>query len=143
MEPETGIDPRSLLEHRDFVRGIVRGLLADEDAVEDVVQETCLRALERPPRHAALNAWLARVGRNLALSALRGQRRRGQREHEVARPEGQPSAAEAAARLERHRLVVEAVLALEEPFRSAILLRFYEDLPPREIARQLGVPVDT
>ncbi|MCK6458648.1 MAG: sigma-70 family RNA polymerase sigma factor [Planctomycetes bacterium] len=143
MEPKTAIDPRSLLEHRNFVRGIVRGLLADEHAVDDVVQETCLRALERPPRHAMLRAWLGRVGRNLALSVLRGERRRGHREREAARPEQEPSAGDAAARLERHRLVVEAVLALEEPFRSAILLRFYEDLPPREIARQLGVPVDT
>ncbi|HEX5136588.1 MAG TPA: sigma-70 family RNA polymerase sigma factor, partial [Planctomycetota bacterium] len=100
-----------------------------------------LRALERPPRHAALKAWLARVGRNLALTALRREKSRLRRERAGARPEGQPSASDAAARLERHRLVVEAVLALEEPFRSAILLRFYEDLPPKEIARQLGVPV--
>ncbi len=140
MEPKTGVD---LFEHRDFVRAVVRGLLADEHAVDDVVQETCLRALERPPRQAALRAWLARVGRNLALTVRRREKSRDRRERAGARPEGQPSAAEAASRLERHRAVVEAVLALEEPFRSAILLRFYEDLKPREIARELGVPVDT
>ncbi len=138
MEPKLALD---LLEHTDFVRAVVRGLLADEHAVDDVVQETCLRALERPPQ--ALRAWLARVARNLALTAMRRDKARGRREHGAARPEGQPSAGEAASRLERHRLVVEAVLALEEPFRSAILLRFYDDLPPREIARELGVPVDT
>jgi RNA polymerase sigma-70 factor (ECF subfamily) len=143
VEPKTGVDPRSLLEHKGFVRGIARGLLADEHAAEDVLQETWLRAIRRPPRHAALRAWLGRVGRNLALTAMRAQGRRGLRERASARAEAQPSASEAAARLEQHRLVVEAVLALEEPFRSAILLRFYEDLPPREIARELGVPVDT
>ncbi|MFI5401989.1 MAG: sigma-70 family RNA polymerase sigma factor [Planctomycetota bacterium] len=138
MEPRTDVD---LLEHRDFVRAVARGILADEHAADDVVQETCLRALERPPR--ALRGWLARVAKNLALTALRREKTRDRRERAGARPEGQPSVAEAASRLEQHRLVVEAVLALEEPFRSAILLRFYEDRKPREIARELGVPVDT
>jgi len=143
VEPKTGIDPRSLLEHRGFVRAIVRGILADEHAVEDIVQETCLRALERPPRTAAIRSWLTRVGRNLALTARRREKSRLRRERAGARPESQPAASEAAVNLEQLRLVVEAVLALEEPFRSAILLRFYEDLPPKEIARELGVPVDT
>ena len=39
--------------------------------------------------------------------------------------------------------MVAAVLALAEPYRSAVLLRYYEELPPRAIARRLGVPVET
>ena len=39
--------------------------------------------------------------------------------------------------------VVEAVLALEPPYRDVILLRFCEELPPREVAAQLDIPVNT
>ncbi|MHC4137912.1 MAG: sigma factor, partial [Planctomycetota bacterium] len=44
------IDFRTLLEHRAFVRSVVRRLLRDENLVDDVVQETWLAALRRPPR---------------------------------------------------------------------------------------------
>ena len=36
---------------------------------------------------------------------------------------------------------VAAALAREEPYREALLLRFFEELPPRRIAQQLSVPV--
>src|SRR5262249_40197952 len=32
---------------------------------------------------------------------------------------------------------------LDEPYRTALLLRFFDDLPPREVARRTGVPVET
>jgi hypothetical protein len=35
------------------------------------------------------------------------------------------------------------VLALEEPYRETVLLRYFENLPPRAIARRLAVPVET
>jgi DNA-directed RNA polymerase specialized sigma24 family protein len=35
------------------------------------------------------------------------------------------------------------VLALDEPWRSAVLWRFFHDLQPRVIAARLGVPVAT
>jgi protocatechuate 3,4-dioxygenase beta subunit len=41
------------------------------------------------------------------------------------------------------RKVVDAVLALDEPYRSTITLRYFDELSPQEIARQLGVPVRT
>src|SRR6185436_439694 len=42
-----------------------------------------------------------------------------------------------------HRRLVEEVHALEEPYRSAILLRFLRGQSPAEIARELAVPVKT
>ncbi len=47
------------------------------------------------------------------------------------------------ARAEMLRNVVDAVLSLDEPNRSTVLLRFYEDLPPREIAARQEVGVET
>jgi RNA polymerase sigma-70 factor (ECF subfamily) len=143
-DPAGRINPESLLAHRAFVRAVVRKLIPDEHHVEDIVQETCLTALRSPPRApGALRAWLARVGRNLAVSSLRRRASRARRERTAARPERLPSAREAAEKLEHHRMVVEAVLALDEPLRSTVILRFYEDLPPRRIAEIQGIPVAT
>jgi protocatechuate 3,4-dioxygenase beta subunit len=41
------------------------------------------------------------------------------------------------------RDLVQAVLDLDEPYRTTILWRYFEELPPREIARRAGVPVAT
>ncbi len=47
------------------------------------------------------------------------------------------------ARAEVHCELVEAVLHLSEPYRFTVLLRYFEDLPPRDIARRADVPVET
>ena len=69
--------------------------------------------------------------------------RRREREALAARAEAVPSVLDAAATSEVARDVSAAVAALEEPFRTAVVLRFWHGLPPRAIARRLGVPVNT
>src|SRR5262245_9690935 len=132
-----------LLEHAPWARRLARTLVWGEVA-EDVVQQAWLLALERPPSAAApARAWLAGVLRRVAAHVRRDHARRRRRERLAARPES--SAADdptvERARLQ-HRLVAH-VLALEEPYRSAILMRYLERLPPREIARRQDVVVDT
>jgi RNA polymerase sigma factor (sigma-70 family) len=135
------IDPQELLAHGDFVRAIARSLLWDEHAAEDVVQQTWLAALGLPA--TASRGWLGAVARNLAIKRLRGDRRRGARELAASRQEAGPSPAEVLERERLRRSVVEEVLALPEPYRATVLLRYFEDLPPREIARRMAVPVET
>jgi len=56
-----------LLEHAAFLRRLVSGLVLDANRVDDVVQETYLRALSQSPRHARnVRGWLAAIARNLA-----------------------------------------------------------------------------
>ncbi|HKE01439.1 MAG TPA: sigma-70 family RNA polymerase sigma factor, partial [Planctomycetota bacterium] len=86
---------------------------------------------------------LARVARNVLRQSIRADRRRERREATAVRPDEVP-APEAIAELEAvRRRVVDAVLALEEPYRAVILLRFYQDLPLREIARRTQAPLET
>ncbi|NOT31430.1 MAG: hypothetical protein HOP15_13365 [Planctomycetes bacterium] len=59
------------------------------------------------------------------------------------RAEAIPSTADILAREEARARVVEAVLALEEPLRTTLVLRFLEDLPPRVVAARMHVPVET
>ena len=41
------------------------------------------------------------------------------------------------------RTVVDAVLDLKEPYRSTLLLRYYEDLTAQQVAESQGLPLDT
>jgi len=116
----------------------------DYDRADDVVQETCLKALTgsvKPRRDLA--ACLGGVVRNVAYKLHRGEGRRGKRERAAARPEALPSTSDMVARLEEQRRVLACVHALEEPYRSAILLRYFESRSPKEIAHRLDLSVHT
>ncbi len=136
--------PQDLLAHAAFVRRLTRFLLLDPSAAEDIEQETWRAALEQSPhRDGDLRTWLARVARNFARRRWRSEMRRRDREHTSARSEVLPSTEATLAREESLQRVVDAVRWLDEPYRSTILARFYEDLPPREIAVRAGIPVAT
>jgi RNA polymerase sigma-70 factor (ECF subfamily) len=136
--------PEQLLEHDAFVRSLARHLIGDAAGAEDLAQETWVAALEHPQRHPGpLRAWLAAVLRNLAWKRRRTEERRAVRERAVTRPEPVPTGAEVLAREEQRRRLVEKVLALPEPSRSTMLLRYFRQLPPAAIANQLGEPVET
>ena len=138
------MDIDALLVHGPFLRRLAHSLLDDAAAADDVLQQTWLTALEKRPRDpGALRGWLASITRNLAREGGRRNARRRAWEAGAARPEALPDTQEIVERESVRRQVVEAVLALDEPYRSAILLRFYEELPPRRIAERLGVPVET
>ncbi len=133
-----------LLGHHAWVRGLVRSLVRDPATADDVEQETWLAALRKPPADASTaRAWLATVARNLIREKGRAGGRRSRREAAVARPEAVLDTASVVARAEQHKRVVLAVMDLEEPYRTTLLLRYFEDLPPREVARRMGAPVET
>src|SRR6185503_15163685 len=134
--------PAGLLADHAWARRLARQLVRDPGLADDVAQEACVRALQHPPGREP-RAWLGGIVRNLAHELRRASGRRERREASVARPEAQPSAAEALERLAAQQDVVRAVLALAEPYRSTIVLRFYDGLPPRKIAAREGVPVAT
>lgn len=138
------MNPELLLEHGDFVRALARSLLFDEHQVDDVVQDAWVAALEGGPRSpSSARAWFASVVRNQIFERWRKEKRRRRREEEFAPRERIPSTAEVAAREAARKEVVDAVLALDEIYRSILLLRFFEGLPPREIAERIKLPVQT
>lgn len=138
----SGFDAEVLLRHRGFVAALAARLLADVNDAEDVEQDAWLAALDHPPRRES-RSWLLRVVHNLARNRARGDRHRLARERGAARTEATPSTLDLLARLEMERRVVDAVREMAEPFRTVVLLRYYEDLAPREIAERLSIPIDT
>ncbi len=133
MHPHTGqITEQALLENRDFLRALARGLLRDEHAADDVVQQAYLAALERPPRAGSyLKSWLVSVVRNLAFNCLKREGERAGREDLAARDLSEDTEERD---LEQQQLVLESVRALRQPYRTTIHLRYFRDLSPSEIA---------
>ncbi|MHC4956561.1 MAG: sigma-70 family RNA polymerase sigma factor, partial [Planctomycetota bacterium] len=133
-----------LLEHVGFLRAIALGVLRNEADADDVVQQTLATAIQKPPAEDTnLRGWLATVAKNFARMQLRGRSRRVAREAAVARTEGTPSTAQIAQRMEMERHVVDAISTLDEPFRTTLILRYYDDMQPKEIAQRTGVPAAT
>ena len=134
----------SLLAHRRWVRGVARRLLRDEHAAEDLAQEAWVRAMRSPPDpERDPKPWLRRVLKNLASNVRRGEGRRQKRETAWRESREQRSPEALVAEAEQHKRLVNLLLDLEEPFKTALVLRFYEGLGPQEIAERLDVPVGT
>jgi RNA polymerase sigma-70 factor (ECF subfamily) len=127
------------------MRSLARSLVTDAAQADDIVQQTWLEAVKRPPREPqAAGSWLASVLRNFARRSYREESRRRRREQLAARPEEVAAAPEELLdRLELQRQVAEEVTHLDEPYRSTILLRFFEGYSVKKIAHHEGVPVDT
>ena len=142
--PGTPVPLDTLLAHREWVRALARSLVRDEHRADDVEQETWRMALERPPRHAgSLRAWFGTVVRNAARGAGRRAASRARFESMAVARAGVPSPDEVVAEAEVQHRLVEAVLALDEPYRTTVLLRWFQGLETSEIAARLGEPVET
>jgi len=137
--------PEQLLEHADWLRALARALVRDSHDADDLAQETYAAALANPPTAGRpVRPWLAGVMRNLARFRARGAGRR-QRREQTAQKLDQPAAtpAELVERVQTQKLMADLVLRLDEPFRSTILLRYYEGYSAAQIARELDIPAGT
>ena len=102
-----------LMAEASWIRSLARSLVGDGQAADDVVQETWIAVLRRPPRgDRPLRPWLARVVTNFARMQRRGESSRRRREASVARGEALPSSEELVERVEVHQLLTELVVHL-------------------------------
>jgi len=127
------------------LRALARSLLRDAHAADDVVQESWLAYFAQPAGvPGRLSAWLGTVTRRLASRRMRGEGRRLAREEFAATPESVEALPELALeREEALRVVTAALLALDEPFKSTLILRYYDERSPTEIAKLQGLPLAT
>jgi RNA polymerase sigma-70 factor (ECF subfamily) len=136
--------PERLLDHGQFLRGLAAALVRNPADADDVVQGAYTAALTKaPPAGWHLPQWLAGVTRNLARRSVRDRVRRQAREQVAVRDDAVRATDEVVELEELRQRVVQAVLALDDPYRSVVLMRFYDGLEPGEIARRQGVPAAT
>ena len=147
MNSDRSLPIEALLSQSDWVTALARALVADPATADDVAQSAWVDVLQSK-RHSIVDprAWLATIVRRKALRAQRTEARRQRRERaadEAAAPAIVPSAADLAARIATHRELVDEVLALDEPYRETIVLRFFENLGIDAIAGRMQTKANT
>jgi RNA polymerase sigma factor (sigma-70 family) len=132
-----------IFRHDAFVRALARRLVADAAAADDVAQQTWLVAWRTPPDdRGPLRHWLACTVRGAAANVRRSLDRRRRRERAAARAEAS-TPERVAEREEARRRLHDAVRALDEPYRTAVLLRYFEGRSVRDIATEANEPSET
>jgi RNA polymerase sigma factor (sigma-70 family) len=135
---------QELLSHQGWALQVARRLVHEESEAEDLVQRTWIAALRSPPNTArGARAWIRKVILNLARERHRRALVRERHERSSAVEATAPDAFESLSRSEIHRLLGEHLLELSEPYRSAVILRYYEGLSSAEIARRQRIPAGT
>ncbi len=134
------MDFETLATHAEFVRGLARRLITDDDRAEDVAQQALIAAWANPPRNTiTIRSWFRTVVRNFARKAVREDGRRERVEERA--PDAGPRPLSPEEFIEKEiliRSVVNEVFQLGEVYRTIVILRFYENLTSREIADRIG-----
>lgn len=127
-----------------WLRSLAFQLVRDPDAAEDLSQEVLHKALAKAPRDGRpLRPWLGTVLRNAWRERNRTDRHRIDREQRREVDRAAAPTDELVAKVELERKLAGLVLELAEPYRSTLLLRFWEGLEPAAIAHRLEVPAGT
>lgn len=151
-----GVRRQHSIDLREYIDGLYSYALVlsrNRTEAEDLVQETCLRALRamdklRPDSNA--KSWLFTILRNIWFNQLRQCRTApemleldldGNGPNQAASPAKDPHATYVS-NIEQER-VRAAIHQLSEEFREIIILREYEELSYQEIASVLECPMGT
>ncbi len=124
-------------------------IVRDHDTAADITQETFLRAwlkIDTLRDAALLEPWLARIARNTAAQWLRTGQQRSRvlplisMEEITVEPADSknPTPRQAAGQAEQNAQLTQAVMALPDDLRQAVLLHYAEGMSPSDIARLNG-----
>jgi len=133
-------------------------ILSNPHDAEDAVQDSLLcafRNLKQFQGRARFSTWLHRIAVNSSLMRLR--KRKCRREfplepmatcNELGPPRidflsGDPDPEEQCTRVEQRKILLEALLKLPGPFRTAFELCDLEELPTKDASQRVGVPLST
>ena len=148
---DVGLARDLTLPHLDSAYNLARWLMGSPQDASDAVHTAFLRAARYVHTYAGGNAraWWLSIVRNCCLAILSGRRTREVSLDELEaggddlpatyadEPEEQLHLAQSAA------LIARELARLPGEFREVLVLREIEDLPYREIAEVLGVPIGT
>jgi len=126
-------------------------MLHDRACAEEVMQDVFMAVVRAAPRYEArglFRAWIMGITRNRCVNRIESERarRRALRESGmgVADPPPRAEAPDAAACADERAVVVKHALSnLPERQREAIVMYAFEEMPYAEVARAMGVPLNT
>jgi RNA polymerase sigma-70 factor (ECF subfamily) len=139
----------SVLPHEADLLRQARRWAADEDEARDLLHEAYAQLLQLSAWEAIGNpaAYAVRVIRNCALQRMRRTRivpiRQFAALEELEFPDHAPDSFAIASSREELRRMMAAVDALPPACRRVILMRKFEEMPPRAIAEKLGLSLST
>jgi RNA polymerase sigma-70 factor (ECF subfamily) len=146
--------------HRRGLFSYLYSMVRSRADVEDLFQETFLRAIKALPRYRArgkFRAWLYKIARNLARDRVRELMARGKpvrlgtlssedvesRQTVLDLPDGRPDPSDAAVSHEKQDWIDRALETLPAPQREVFVLREYAGMPFKEIALVQRRPIGT
>ena len=139
-------------QHRRKVFNIAYKFTGRHDEAEDLTQDIFLKifkSLDTFDRRANFQTWLISVSRNLCIDHYRSVRKeretidRGVDASELAPAAPEPGPIAALEQRDRVVLLRQALAALPETLRTAVLLRDIQELSYQEIADKLRLPEGT
>jgi len=145
LEGETEAWGEIISRYKDAVFGLCLGFLRNRADAEDLTHDAFIRAyvnLRRYNLEKRFSTWMFTIAANLCRNRLRYRRN-----HPVAelpaQIRGGTDPAKIVAADDRHAAIREALNELPYGYRAPLVLRYYNDLPYREIAEILAIPEGT
>jgi RNA polymerase sigma factor (sigma-70 family) len=147
-KPDSGTVERFrvvMLPHLDAAYGFARWLTRDPVTAQDLAQEAMLRALRyfHAFRGEEARPWLLRIVRNTWVDQRAKQRAEQPLDVVENRAADGPDPEQSAEAGDRRRHVARALAALPGEMREILVLREIQDLPYKQIAAVLDVPLGT
>ncbi|MEZ6015464.1 MAG: sigma factor-like helix-turn-helix DNA-binding protein [Planctomycetota bacterium] len=136
---------QAILEQDDWLRRMARRLFHDPSVADDAAQDAWIAQLARQSPVTDSRSWLGGVLRNVRREERRAAARRSDHASDM-RLRGDafaPATDDLVADLQLRNHATRALLALEEPLRTTLYLRFVQDLPVTEVARRMDVAQST
>lgn len=138
---------KQLLAMLPVLRRFALSLTRSADKADDLVQSACERALANADRYepgTRFDAWMFRIMRNLWIDHLRREKVAGPMDDIDDRSDivGVSGEQVIEARSEMSS-VSDAIAALPDEQREVLMLTCVEDMPYREVADMLGIPIGT
>jgi len=125
-----------------FVLGIVRDQSLADDLVSDIFLDLWRRRYRFDGRSTA-STWLLAVARHKAISALRRRRMHAGLEDATDVEDPSSSAQTAAEVKDRNKVLASCIAKLSANHREIVDLVYYHEKPIEEVARILGIPLNT
>jgi RNA polymerase sigma-70 factor (ECF subfamily) len=149
-----------VVKYQRRIERLIGRMVRDTDLVQDIAQETFIRAYRALPQFrgdSAFYTWLYRIAVNTAKKSLMDMKRdplvlentrsNGDDEHETSRAENELTDGETPEALlaskEIAQAVNDAIAALSDDLRQAITLREIEGLSYEEISDVMNCPIGT